>query len=98
DYKVTGVQTCALPISVRFHAAWRRRIVPPGRHQSIHHVGAVSEIRADFSWRDPTRPATLLPLVCARLSPLVERRSRTHQPGRTEIGRASCRERVEIWV
>src|SRR5688500_20247573 len=58
DYKVTGVQTCALPI-------WLRRPRRPSRPSSPH--------------PSPTLPPRAPP--------------RRHQ-----IGRASCRERVEISV
>src|SRR5207249_7885189 len=61
DRNVTGVQTCALPISRRFTAEARRT---------------------------PTAPAPLS-------SSSSGRRTRSPASGR-EIGRASCRERVEV--
>src|SRR5690606_40670624 len=62
DFHVTGVQTCALPISARPALARRRpRSVPLPR--SAH-----------------------------------RRRRRTRLGGAPQIGRASCRERVEISV
>src|SRR5262249_60132165 len=81
DWSVTGVQTCALPISPR------RGDAPPGRAQR-------PRPRADRRQRrlPHRRPRAARPLLPGR-APV---------PGgsgplraRAEIGRASCRERVE---
>src|SRR5688500_20234172 len=65
DYKVTGVQTCALPISCGRNSAARRR------HPKV-------------LWHARTRCRT------------YGRRSPTCRPiARSQIGRASCRERGE---
>src|SRR5688500_20150737 len=72
DYKVTGVQTCALPISSpsRTSAAPRR----PG-------------------WRAPTSsPKCSTSAGCPTRSTSW---SRAWPPGSPQIGRASCRERVQ---
>src|SRR5688500_19277247 len=63
DYKVTGVQTCALPISQLTPTRCSRRWL-------------LAKCDDPSSWRCRVR----------RTSPA------------TEIGRASCRERVDIWV
>src|SRR5690349_22060693 len=90
DLYVTGVQTCALPISeggqhallglveTACQEAGRRAAVPPDRrdrHQQARVVGGLEQVL------EPPRP----------------RRSRVKSVGR-EIGRASCRERVEMAV
>src|SRR5207249_7466732 len=86
DRNVTGVQTCALPIS--FHCCSRRRRVGLGflAHGWI-------QVHAD----DPSR-RTHLP----GRDDGVESRSATQiehgLPRLQEIGRASCRERVESSV
>src|SRR5207253_3374967 len=66
DGHVTGVQTCALPIS----------------------AGGARLLRPDRGRRRRAPPA-------AAGEPLGSER-RTWRPPRTEIGRASCRERVSI--
>src|SRR5256885_5468455 len=79
DYKVTGVQTCALPISSRARRCWRRSSaaawtrtpsIRAMRRSRISSPGASSECGSRCTVRE----------------------------GRTEIGRASCRERGEISV
>src|SRR5688500_20372740 len=70
DYKVTGVQTCALPI-------WRRaQRGAQGARAPVEHHGRVPGT-ARRRHRAPARGDV--------------------EPG-AEIGRASCRERVENWV
>src|SRR5262249_58059204 len=78
DGSVTGVQTCALPISARLRQRaaisrhGRRRAGPPRRRR-----------RARPGGPSPVVPAPVPPALPAR---------------RTEIGRASCRERGESSV
>src|SRR5690606_40560343 len=78
DFHVTGVQTCALPISLITRVAGR----PPTVPASAAHSQPGS----------PRRAAT-------RLAPTASA-GRPHPPKwpgiRAQIGRASCRERVEI--
>src|SRR5437868_13472717 len=66
DRNVTGVQTCALPISLAAHVAF------------------VSMI-AVLGWRALTEPADV-----------SDKAERLFVNGSVEIGRASCRERVEV--
>src|SRR5690606_40562168 len=74
DFHVTGVQTCALPISRRARAGTRRS-------------GRAPFLRS--SARSSARPRPR-----ARLRP----RRRWRPAGRPrQIGRASCRERGEVW-
>src|SRR5437762_4901274 len=80
DTSVTGVQTCALPISPP-RACVRGRI----RSHAGLALPARRAVRALAARQAPAR----LPL----------RPARDHASLRAgEIGRASCRERVEIWV
>src|SRR5206468_10186125 len=94
DLIVTGVQTCALPISANLddaallirrdeEADARRRL--RGR-EALHRVG-------DRAYRGHARRALLDEPDGAE----VIAADRIHFGG-AEIGRASCRERVWIWV
>src|SRR5256885_11972723 len=78
DYKVTGVQTCALPI-------W------PAGGLGLAHSWALGPRTAPACGRTgaATGPAPAVAVTVAR--PLERRAGR---PGRGQIGRASCRERV----
>src|SRR5688500_20268304 len=77
DYKVTGVQTCALPIS----------------RTELQRAGDLSE-HAIHIFEHVVIPETDH-LVTVRLDQLGSRRV-CHRVGMlSEIGRASCRERVE---
>src|SRR5207245_7569783 len=67
---VTGVQTCALPISSPYRSTGRRAV-----EGSVHRVGR-SAGKMDVLWRLPSHTKLLF----------------------YKIGRASCRERVEICV
>src|SRR5688500_20028045 len=83
DYKVTGVQTCALPIFERCFAmfeAW--------------HVRRIDEEVRRFLMRDRERVGGALVPCCRHL--MIERDAANAVT--SEIGRASCRERGEIWV
>src|SRR5262249_57948788 len=81
-WSVTGVQTCALPIS-----ACPDGCPPEGRgHVSRHHPPPNS---ADY---EASGKARVLP------AGLPVRAGHRGQPRRQEIGRASCRERGEILV
>src|SRR5262249_57266470 len=74
DWSVTGVQTCALPISVYGKASIRPTVIGPTRQifDSPSHPYTVGLMDAFPSIRGPKRSL--------------------------KIGRASCRERVEIAV
>src|SRR5207237_7083470 len=72
DSSVTGVQTCALPISGR--AAGR--------------AGLTAAVLCSLRNAGPTG-------ACGRSQPATGQPDRDPTPGR-EIGRASCRERVEM--
>src|SRR5205807_4816153 len=84
DYKVTGVQTCALPISpspcatpgARCGRRSTRRTRVPGARRGRRASPAARDGRASPGWS-------------ARVS---------DRSGTREIGRASCRERVEVSV
>src|SRR5207249_8610518 len=83
---VTGVQTCALPIS-------HRRQVTPG----VHGVWADARV----AWDDVRRARSALqPRVGCELRSARDSMRRMEARDvvrRDEIGRASCRERVVIW-
>src|SRR5256885_2856971 len=76
DYKVTGVQTCALPISAS-GTAGVGRLAPRG------------SVRTMSSRRAPSSPTASTDHM-ARDAPADSRRTFLT----SEIGRASCRERV----
>src|SRR5256885_8245904 len=79
DYKVTGVQTCALPIS------YRSAIItasPPGQCRASR--AGLQEVGGHLSAESPGQP------LFAFLADFVYPTRRTT----FEIGRASCRERV----
>src|SRR5207245_5744494 len=85
DATVTGVQTCALPISPDRH---------PGREASPIRAGG-GGIRARCCYRSSRRPNTGAPRLLAACAtseePLLDPLLRPPQ-----IGRASCRERLSI--
>src|SRR5205807_4562504 len=87
DYKVTGVQTCALPIS----SLWD---FPPGLFKR---EVAADELARALGW-------ALVPPTARREGPFGDGSLQLYVPAdfeqhyftlREEIGRASCRERVE---
>src|SRR2546426_8285735 len=86
DYKVTGVQTCALPI-YRSSPAWTSRLMSTS-------AGVERPSRANALWtpsirtRAPPTPAGLITRADAPTG------ASDGRGGRREIGRASCRERV----
>src|SRR5690606_41007047 len=79
DFHVTGVQTCALPISRSAAEPWSRACCANRTAHAAVHARAESP-RASRSSRVPA-------------SPIVRRSSHPC----AEIGRASCRERAEVW-
>src|SRR5690606_39707717 len=91
DFHVTGVQTCALPISIQPPYAkdapfqlQPTEFPPPGPYEVLLSISAAGVNRADVVQRAGNYPAPpgasqILGLEC-------------------EIGRASCRERVEISI
>src|SRR5256886_6068025 len=80
DLTVTGVQTCALPISVTRVRNSNERKSRPGRQTLFACVFAASPSHSTLERRT----------LSIRLTPLRE----TSRPLATKIGRASCRERV----
>src|SRR5205807_3175113 len=83
DYKVTGVQTCALPISKRICRSC------PVRYECL---ADALDNRIEFGvWGGMTERERRALL---RRHPQVPSWRKMFE----EIGRASCRERVEIWV
>src|SRR5256885_10932271 len=78
DYKVTGVQTCALPI-----LPWLERIQEAKHYSNFGPL--VRELEADFSIRFglPVEQVTTVANATQGLELVLQ-----------EIGRASCRERV----
>src|SRR5690606_40958055 len=96
DFRVTGVQTCALPISLRVSEA-----DPRTRHRGLSHHSATAYGRVLARPADvpvpvgPTgRPGTdsCLEALAPQVADLA--RSAPH----LQIGRASCRERVRVAV
>src|SRR5205807_5229230 len=87
DYKVTGVQTCALPIyRAGAGSAARDGVGPQARPADLGAAlaGRVSRLCLRLQWR--------------RAAPAPDRLERFCALRRREIGRASCRERVENTV
>src|SRR5205807_8300347 len=61
DYKVTGVQTCVLPISPTARArVWLRRRAGPARRRSQTRARAVGAVRVRATHRVPAVPAGAL--------------------------------------
>src|SRR5256885_14737087 len=101
DYKVTGVQTCALPIYVGIHflgmdrggGQQRQRggtkDLARGHAHVLHQRDSTNLTRASrssaLSWRTCSRAASASP-PCQRMA--------SSTPRARQIGRASCRERV----
>src|SRR5207247_7315848 len=86
DPLVTGVQTCALPISLRRSGDFHPRFYVPARPD--FDCGPVSEKSESREVRIPKLFRTYLRFGAKLCSaPALDRK----------IGRASCRERVEIY-
>src|SRR5438552_16134165 len=95
DDLVTGVQTCALPIcqSAILHLSGFLACFIPEELESrtlnfVQELGVRSFVRRAF-WLQESSPR-LLPTTSQRYE-------RSGQQTDSEIGRASCRERVKIW-
>src|SRR5690606_40401483 len=88
DFHVTGVQTCALPIFVLGN-----RLVPRTLVQCLR----ASEVRRAQCLLQ-RMPRADEPGVVQALPRRVQIVDRGAAIPRGEIGRASCRERVESWV
>src|SRR5207302_7063623 len=84
DFHVTGVQTCALPISSR------RRLQAGGGTDPSHHSRRATRGEAGFSGFWITAVSVAGPVEMTVRDIAIE--------SFKEIGRASCRERVEISV
>src|SRR5207245_3990884 len=84
DATVTGVQTCALPISPTRLDVERALGIPHPPQCELHHAG--TRERNDVT-RDDHAGIDERAAVAVRAAALDER---------DEIGRASCRERVEV--
>src|SRR5256885_12818631 len=77
DYKVTGVQTCALPIFPVIHQRWRERIDDVRQsYITFAYLGQRMRFGKGRRRQESRRMAV------------------TRHEARTQIGRASCRERV----
>src|SRR5206468_7714814 len=88
DLIVTGVQTCALPI-FRHRCAWQHSCTTAGMKGSVKCRRTTQKQRQEqsFLWR--TRKNV-------RIRPLDKKDQRkVPNVNRAQIGRASCRERVE---
>src|SRR5699024_11418022 len=87
DRNVTGVQTCALPISPNTPGA-----VPSPHRPEVRRIrpGRVGRSTWDVDWGRTSRPGSRVPAAAG------PRKVRA-PPGTVvgKIGRASCRERVE---
>src|SRR5258706_12383104 len=105
DWSVTGVQTCALPFSsrrrhTRLVSDWSSDVCSSdllvggdlcrNPFQDLEHLGVIVE--------DVARVVHPVQRDDERRAAQPCRHVRTCLPGRKEIGRASCRERVEISV
>src|SRR5256885_14751276 len=97
DYKVTGVQTCALPICRRLHAKWRRG----------SHTGSVIVITRIFArkflpqnWREDHRVPRNAPVGVLLVKRAIKNICGGLDAGgaRVQIGRAAWRGRGEISV
>src|SRR5205807_7891228 len=89
DYKVTGVQTCALPIS---NPGLHRRAAP--RRRRAQGGGAPRRSEGDREAREAERLGVGgEPAGAARGG----RRPAARRRDGSKIGRASYRERVEMW-
>src|SRR5690606_39993151 len=80
DFHVTGVQTCALPIWFRERPE-TEYIFCIGRKEVRHRLSVPPSVLFAGSGEPPVPPRSLLVRLLLQLS---------------EIGRASCRERVEM--
>src|SRR5690606_40657031 len=88
DFHVTGVQTCALPIY--------RQPLPTCRSCSYLCIaGACSGLPRGSVWG---RTFDCAPGQAVRLGNGQAIKAMTTAPAPSKIGRASCRERVSIWV
>src|SRR5205807_5584757 len=97
DYKVTGVQTCALPI-------WRRGLSRSGRlshgDRQAHQGAEAPVVVRDLDLPVP-RSSSLATDTAERIDVAFADRPQvagTDLLADREIGRASCRDRVERWV
>src|SRR5207248_4691497 len=88
DRTVTGVQTCALPISHPPPRASRVSRHPP----QVSGLTLAHPCSPTLTRPRPPPSARLIDSGCA--GPFLA----PGQRGRNEIGRASCRERVKVWV
>src|SRR5205807_3471532 len=92
DYKVTGVQTCALPIFGR--VTFQKFFGVRGRPRAWVHDGSAHH--AHYRGSNVARSGRLSRSIArARDQSMENNRAHCHENGFKEIGRASCRERVE---
>src|SRR5690606_40627855 len=89
DFHVTGVQTCALPI-------WRLNMwqiaVKPGKPLAFGEVDRADASASAFFIGLPGNPVSSFVTFLLFVRPFILRL----QGVQNEIGRASCRERVEV--
>src|SRR5690606_39978752 len=97
DFHVTGVQTCALPISVPATPPWS--ITDVFGHVAMEPARYRDLARGHGTW--PTRAADLPEFNAEQVATLPTRDLRSLatilHAGLEEIGRASCRERGSEW-
>src|SRR2546429_1762158 len=84
EVAVTGVQTCALPISISIR-------IPPAAGEIRMEIAACGVCRTDLHVVDGDLPHPKLPIVPGHE---IVGRVEAIGAGVAEIGRASCRERV----
>src|SRR5206468_6019301 len=95
DLIVTGVQTCALPISALPHRGAEQQLLSVAHPRRLRGLAAPAAGGLRHERQGPPRPDPWPPPLRTRALARAHRRrhARTRQ-----IGRASCRERVYIAV
>src|SRR5205807_5339939 len=88
-YKVTGVQTCALPILVTTAGNYSVSMVIPGTPDTISKKFVVKESNPELDNLTPD-----FDQLRQLASDATEVLARVSDPIKAKIGRASCRERV----
>src|SRR5699024_12156625 len=94
DRNVTGVQTCALPISRKnYNTFWR-----PGMIKSIDLTKELTDAKAFGETAVQRGQAMGLALPFVLKEHFTDFQLIKGDKGILKIGRASCRERVYIWI
>src|SRR5262249_56406320 len=93
DWSVTGVQTCALPIYAVRAATRPAKPTAIAANGSAHHQCSEKAARPWLLSRpDANRPRTMRSAATACAERLI-----CPEGSAAKIGRASCRERGEVW-